>query len=242
MDIKGKTALVLASSQGFGFAIAKTFKEAGAAIILQSRGGARLKDAAASLGCHYSAWDLGDENATAKNICYLQDHYGPIDIIVTNCGGPKMGGILDLTATDWRVGAQSIFMSVIEAVNATAPLMQKRGNGRIILNLSVTAKEPIPNLALSNVYRSALLAMTKTLSFELASSGTTVNAILPGYINTDRLAAFKGQVGNLKKSIPMGDFGRPKDLAQLALFLASDAGQYITGQAITCDGGLTKSI
>lgn len=240
--LQSKRALILASSQGLGFAIASELRNQGAEVILHARQSCRLAAAAEALRCQHAAWDLSLPAATERGVQDVEARFGPLDVLVTNCGGPTKAQFVDTSSAAWEEGYQQIFNSVIEAVRACAPGMMERRSGRIILNLSIAAREAIEGLSISSAFRSGLIGLTKALSREFAPSGVTVNAILPGFIATARLAQLGASPASLSRQIPMQRVGEPEDVARLATFIASDAASYITGQAIACDGGQLRGI
>ena len=241
MDLKltGKKALVLGSSTGLGYAIAQALSKEGVHVALTSRELKRAKEAATTL-----------QNATGYACNLLEKHagkqivetVGPIDILVTNAGGPPMGHFQDLTPEDWEKGYHGLWMSAIEAIQAALPAMQKNKWGRIILSTSTSSKQPIPELTISNAYRPGLLGVMKTVALEVAADGVTVNAVLPGLTHTHRMESFKVPLEELAKEVPTKRLARPEEFAALATFLASEQAAYITGQAIACDGGILKGI
>ena len=239
LKIKNKKALVLGSSSGLGFAIAKALSKEGAHVAITSRAFSRAKDAADKLPnarpyeCNLLTKDAG------KSII---ETVGPVDILVTNAGGPPMGNFLDLSTTDWEKGYHGLWMSAIQAIQGALPHMQKQKWGRIILSTSTSSKQPIPELTLSNSYRPGLLGVMKTVAMEVASDGITVNAIMPGSTHTRRMEDFKVPIEELREQVPAKRLGKPEEFAALAAFLASEPAAYITGQAIACDGGLIKGI
>ena len=239
LKIKNKKALVLGSSSGLGFAIAKALSEEGVHVAITSRELSRAKEAADKLpnatpyACDLLAKDAG------KNII---ESVGPIDILVTNAGGPPMGNFLDLSPADWEKGYHGLWMSAIQAIQAALPHMQKQKWGRIILSTSTSSKQPIPELTISNAYRPGLLGLMKTVAMEVASDSITVNAIMPGSTHTRRMDDFKVPIEELAEQVPAKRLGKPEEFAALATFLASEPAAYITGQSIACDGGIIKGI
>ena len=239
LNIKGKKALVLGSSSGLGFAIAKALSDEGVHVAITSRKRSRAEKAAAKLqnATPYPC-DLLEEDAGKK----IVEAVGPIDILVTNAGGPPMGDFLDLSPDDWEKGYHGLWMSAIQSIQAALPLMQKQKWGRIILSTSTSSRQPIPELTISNAYRPGLLGIMKTVSMEVAGDGVTVNAIMPGSTHTRRMEDFKIPLEELAEQVPAKRLGKPEEFAALAAFLASEPAAYITGQAIACDGGIIRGI
>jgi len=239
LKIKNKKALVLGSSSGLGFAIAKALSEEGVHVAITSRDLSRAKEAADKLpnatpyACDLLAKDAGK---------IIIETVGLVDILVTNAGGPPMGNFLDLNPTDWEKGYRGLWMSAVQSIQAALPHMQKQKWGRIILSTSTSSKQPIPELTISNAYRPGLLGLMKTVAMEVASDSVTVNAIMPGSTHTRRMDDFKVPIEELAEQVPAKRLGKPEEFAALATFLASEPAAYITGQAIACDGGLIKGI
>ncbi|MCB1071824.1 MAG: SDR family oxidoreductase [Chlamydiales bacterium] len=239
LNIKGKKALVLGSSSGLGFAISKALSEEGVNVAVTSRELKRAEDAAKQLKNATSyACDLLAKDAGKK----ILELVGPIDILVTNAGGPPKGNFLDLTSEDWEKGYQGLWMSAIQAIQGALPYMKKQKWGRIILCTSTSAKQPISELTISNAYRPGLHGMMKSLAQEIAPYGITVNAIMPGSTRTKRIEDLKVPIEKLIEEIPAKRLGEPEEFAALATFLASEPAAYITGQSIACDGGLIRGI
>jgi 3-oxoacyl-[acyl-carrier protein] reductase len=242
LGLKEKTALIMGGSSGLGKAIARTLITEGAKVAISSRDEGKLKAAASEISasriypCDFSK--PGQSRATIEKAI---SEMGQLDILVTNTGGPARGNFLDITTEQWQGDYQSVFMSAIEAMQVALPHMQKRGYGRIILITSVSAKEPLPKLTSSNGLRPGLKGLAKSISNEYASSGVTVNVLMPGYTNTERLQELKLTEEKIKQMIPIGRLAEPSELAALAAFLASPQASYITGQSIAVDGGFMRS-
>lgn len=261
MEIKltGKRAMVGASTSGLGRAIAWQLAECGATISLVSRNEGKLKALVAALpNAHgqqhnYLVADFNDSDAYVSLIeTWFKDY--PVDILVNNTQGPAPGGVLDKTGGDYQIAFNLLFQNVCAASLAALPNMKRKGWGRIINVSSLTVSEPSPSLVLSNTMRTALLSWAKSLSQELAQDNITVNSILTGFFDTERMnnlieeqALASGRtVKTLKDErsqlVPMKRFGRPEEYAYLTAFLASDLAAYITGTSIPIDGGLLKSL
>ena len=225
-----------------GYAIAKAFVEEGCEVGICSSSEERIRKASQEIkaAAHF-AIDLDKEGAGTELIQQATSKLGGVDILVTNTGSPKHGLAAELTPQDWQQGHRRLWMSAVEAISAAIPFMKEQKFGRFLLLTSVAAKEPIPDLTLSNSYRAGLLGLMKSISHELAKDGITANAILPGLIKTKRLEDLGSKEEQLLSHIPMGRFGKPEEIASLFIFLASRRADYITGQAIACDGGYLHS-
>jgi 3-oxoacyl-[acyl-carrier protein] reductase len=182
------------------------------------------------------------------------EQFGGIDILFANTGGPPAGTVLSFDDQAWQAAFELLLLSVVRSVRLVVPSMRARGGGSILVGTSSSVKEPIANLALSNVLRSGVTSLAKTLSLELAPDKIRVNTLIPGRIDTDRVR-WLDEV-NAKKngisvadvqaralaSIPIGRYGEPDDFGRTAAFLLSDAASYITGAAVQVDGGLIKGL
>jgi 3-oxoacyl-[acyl-carrier protein] reductase len=180
--------------------------------------------------------------------------FGGVDLLFANTGGPPAGAALTFDDTGWQAAFESLFLSVLRLTRLVVPGMEARGGGAILMDTSSSAKEPIPNLALSNVMRAAVTSLAKTLSLELAKSHIRVNTLIPGRIETDRLreldaigAAREGvEIEDYRRrtsaTVPLGRYGDPDEFGRVAAFLLSDAASYITGAGVQVDGGLIRGL
>ena len=250
--LSGKRALVLGASKGLGFGIAKGLAEEGASVALASRNLEAAGKAAASIGAKGFACDTGklkeiealNRDATAA--------LGGIDILVLNSGGPPPGGAQGVSSAQWRSSFESMFVGLVRLADLVLPGMIERKFGRIIMVISSGVIEPIPNLAISNTIRPALVGWGKSLANEVARHNITVNAVAPGRIATDRLtqldkanAEKQGKaVDEVREAaqsrIPAGRYGNVEEYAAAAVFLASEA-SFITGSTLRVDGGQIAS-
>ena len=240
--LSGKTALVMGASKGLGFAVARELVAEGVKVAICAREEARLKGAAETLGATALVGDLRQPGEGRRLVEQAGEALGSVDILVVNTGGPPTLPFERISSDDWRNSFDGLFMSATDAIGAAIPGMRERNWGRILLVTSIAAKEPINNFTISNALRAGLHGLTKTLSREFAASGITVNALMPGYTMTERLAEANLDLQKINGIIPMGRVGRPEEFAALAAFLASDRASYITGQAVACDGGALWSI
>ena len=243
LQLTDKAALVFGGSRGLGRAIAEKLVREGARVVIVARDAGRASRVAAEIGALALPGDLSQPGAGTDMVRAAGALLGRSpDILVTNTGGPPQGSFQDTTAETWTAGFQSLWMATVDAVQAALPAMQAQGWGRILAVTSVAAKEPQPGLVISNGLRAGLLGLVNSLSREVAGRGITVNALLPGYTNTDRMAELGVDNSTMGSKIPAGRLGEPAEFAALAAFLASGRASYITGQAIAVDGGLLHSI
>jgi 3-oxoacyl-[acyl-carrier protein] reductase len=180
--------------------------------------------------------------------------FGGVDLLFANTGGPPAGSALAFDDRAWQCAFELLLMSVVRSIRAVVPSMSSRGGGAILVGTSSSVKEPLPNLALSNVLRSGVTSLAKTLSVELAPQKIRVNTIIPGRIATDRLRQLDEINSNRQglslpdhqaraaASIPLGRYGAPDDFGRVGAFLLSDAASYITGSSVQVDGGLVKGL
>jgi 3-oxoacyl-[acyl-carrier protein] reductase len=242
LGLKEKTALIMGGSSGLGKAIAKSLIDEGTKVAISSRDETKLKAAAKDISAsRIYPCDFSKPGQSRAMIEKAISDLGHLDILVTNTGGPARGDFMDITSEQWQNDYQSIFMSAIEAMQVALPHMQKRGYGRILLITSVSAKESLPRLTSSNGLRPGLKGLAKSISNEYASSGVTVNVLMPGYTNTERLRESNLTEEKIKQMIPIGRLAEPSELGALAAFLASPQASYITGQSIAVDGGFMRS-
>jgi len=246
LQLKEKKALIFGSSAGIGYAIAESMVNEKAHIFLNSRNADRLAESVKKLSPKGVVGSVvadltkaGEAKmATQEALAKMQG----LDILVMNTGGPAKGAFSDISNEQWHLDFQNLWMSFVEAVKVVLPTMKKQQYGRIILITSLAAKEPLPNLTTSNGLRAGLAGLCKSLASEVAADGITVNLLLPGYTDTDRLKELNLSQEKIKQMIPAGRLGNPKELGDLACFLASPLAGYITGQSIAVDGGVLKGI
>ncbi len=260
LELRGKTAIVSAGSKGLGKAIALGLAQEGARVAICSRNPDNLSQAAQEIltktGSEVLAVpvDVTKPDAITNFVNTIVQRQGKIDILVNNAGGPPMGTFADFEDEDWESAFNLTFMSVVRFVREVLPHMRKTGGGRIINVTSTSVKQPLENLLLSNSIRPAVIGLAKSLATEFAADGILVNNICPGSIYTDRIkenvAAQAKSTGQPEESImheyeakiPLGRLGEPVELADLAVFLASERASYITGATLQVDGGLIRSI
>jgi 3-oxoacyl-[acyl-carrier protein] reductase len=261
LGIKGKRALVLGGNRGIGQGIAQALVSEGVHVAITGRDVKRMSDAVAELKASNSrvdvrafAVDLADTVALETSSSNITETFGPIDILINNTGGPGYGGASQRGAAEWTSSFNQMVLSVITLTDAFLPGMRQRQWGRIMTVVSSGVVQPIPILGVSNTLRNALVTWSKTLSAEVAKEGVTVNVLVPGRIDTERVrmtdevvAAKEGiSVDEAKRRstsfIPMGRYGAPSEFGALAAFVAGVPASYITGSMLRCDGGNIKSI
>ncbi len=258
--LKGKRALVLASSRGLGYACALGLAREGCDVVVCSRSRERIDRAAAQIRSetgarvHAVVTDVTAPEALSEVASACVREFGGIEIAVHNAGGPPAGTMSTLTDDQWLLAFNANLMSFVRLVRTVTPEMRKAGYGRLIALTSSSIRQPIPNLMLSNAMRTGVLGIAKTLSKELAPDGILVNVVAPGRIGTERLDELdQANAERTGKSaaeirqatianIPLGRLGEPQELANLVVFLASGAASYITGSAIMVDGGMISTM
>jgi 3-oxoacyl-[acyl-carrier protein] reductase len=250
LQISGKTALVLGASRGLGAAIAKGLAAEGVKVFAAAR---NIDKIAPSTNLTPIAVDLADQAAVANLIATIVEQ-GGVDILVNNSGGPKAGPAVGQSRESWVAAFEAMATSIFTISDAMLEGMISRKWGRIITIGSSGVEQPIPNLALSNGVRAAIAGWSKTLAGEVARHGITVNMILPGRIDTDRVRELDGiraektgasvedvQAAS-RNDIPAGRYGKPEEFAAVAVFLASTKASYVTGASIRVDGGMIKGL
>jgi 3-oxoacyl-[acyl-carrier protein] reductase len=260
LGLKGKVALVVAASKGLGKAAALELAREGAFVALSSHSDTSLQAAAEEIrratGGRVLAIcaDVTREQDLGALVQAVEAEYGRIDILVNNAGGPRPGVFTDMSDEDWLAAIDLNLLSAIRLTRLVLPGMRQRHWGRIINMTSLSVKQPIPNLILSNVVRTGVVAMAKTLSQQVASEGITVNNVCPGKILTDRISSLAASgaqsehrtpeeiMAAWEHAIPAGRLGRPEEMAALIAFLASERAAYITGTTIQVDGGLSEGL
>ena len=260
LGLKGKVAMVAGASKGLGYATAKALAAEGAIVGIASRDKAAIEKAAADIaretgGIVIAAEaDVRKANAITAWAASLEQSHGGIDLLYANSGGPPAGSALDFDDRGWQDAFELLLLSSIRLCRAAVPSMRRRGGGAIVVATSSSVKEPLPNLALSNVMRGGVSSLAKTLSLELAKDRIRVNQLMPGRIDTDRVRHLdevnskkagispEEQKQKALTAIPTGRYGNADEFGRAAAFLLSDAASYITGATLQVDGGLIKGV
>lgn len=260
LGLDGRVALVTGSSRGLGRAIARELALEGAGVVINARDEAELGATATALEEASGSTvvpvpgDVTDGATPERLVRAALDGFGRLDILVANAGGPPAGGFDDFGADAYREAVELNFLSAVRLTRAAVPPMRERGWGRVIALTSVTVKEPIDGLLLSNVARPGVIGFIKSISRELAPDGILCNAVAPGYIATERVeellrdrAEREGRPvervrADQAAGIPLGRVGEPAELAAAVAFLAGERAGYITGATIQVDGGFIRSL
>ena len=256
LHIEDKVAVVTAASKGLGRAVAEALAGEGVKLAICSRDKERIEDVADYIRAVYEVdvmagvCDVSDNRAVESFKRSVLDHFKACHILFANAGGPPPGKVEDFNGEDFQKAVALNLMSTINLVYAFLPSLKAQQWGRILASASITVKQPLPNLALSNVSRAGVVAFIKTLSKEVAPLNITANTLAPGYIMTERVKSLlENQAGKegisynealkqLHEKIPAKAIGKPEDFGALCAFLASEQAAYITGETFLIDGGM----
>lgn len=270
-SLENRAAICLAASQGLGLGIAIEMARAGARTLLVSRSDEKLRSAAQELaqavekdGAYpgITQWhapeslacDLRQPRSATLVTEEAVRRFGRIDILVNNIGGPRPGRFEQLSSDDWLDGYNQLVRANVDQFQAALPWLKKSGAGRVLTVTSISSRQPIPGLVLSNTFRAGLVGLTKTLAQEYAVDGILINNLAPGMFDTGRLreldevnareqgASIEEVRAERIKQIPIGRYGDPRELGRVAVFLASPANTMVTGQTLLVDGGLYKGL
>jgi 3-oxoacyl-[acyl-carrier protein] reductase len=240
LGISGRTAAVAAGTAGLGFASAKALVDAGVRVVICGRGRERLDAAVARLGGGAVGveCDVSTADGAAMFIDLARERLGHVDILVANGGGPKPGNFAALNTADYLPALQQSLLSVVAMCEATVPAMRERKWGRVVAITSISVRQPIANLMLSNTARAGVTGFLKTLAREVAADGVTVNSAQPGIHATDRITQLYGSSPDAAQlGIPAGVVGDPADFGKVVAFLCSEPARFITGAHVPVDGG-----
>jgi 3-oxoacyl-[acyl-carrier protein] reductase len=258
--LRGRIAIVAASSQGIGRATAEAFASEGCRLAMCARNAEKLEAAAEAIRQRFrvdvlaNAFDVTDADAVHGFVGAVVQQFGSVDICVTNAGGPPAKGFLAASVEEWRKAIDTNFMSTVYFAREVIPHMQRKHWGRIITLTSISTKQPVPDLVLSNASRAAVVGLVKSLANEFGKDGILVNNVGPGYTATDRLKELaRARSAVLSKSEDeifaawandsvLRRVGQPSEVADTIVWLASERASYITGQTILVDGGAYKGL
>jgi 3-oxoacyl-[acyl-carrier protein] reductase len=260
LGLKNRVALIAASSQGIGRATAEAFAAEGCRIAMCARNPQTLEAAADKIRKEHSAevlaeaFDVTDAAAVSRFVAAVAQKFGSVDICVTNAGGPPAKEFLSATLEEWQRAVELNFLSTVYFAREVIPHMQRQRWGRIITLTSITTKQPVADLVLSNAVRAAVVGLVKSLANEFGKDGILVNNVGPGFTATDRLkelaktrAAASGKTeqdlfDGWAADAPLKRLGQPREVAETIVWLASERASYITGQTLLVDGGIYKGL
>jgi 3-oxoacyl-[acyl-carrier protein] reductase len=260
LGIAGRVAAVAAASSGLGRAAARALAAEGVSVALCGRGEQRLREAAAAIAdetgasTHAVVADVADPEQCRRFVDEAARAFGRLDILVTNTGGPRPGGVFEVREQDWSDAWRSTLMNVFALARAAVPHMRERGWGRIVNVASLSARQPIPGLVLSNAFRPAIVGLARSLADELGPEGILVNTLCPGYTRTPRLeelaqvrAAAAGTTpdaitASLAASVPLRRIAEPDEFGAVVAFFCSERASYLTGVTLAVDGGASRGL
>jgi 3-oxoacyl-[acyl-carrier protein] reductase len=260
LGLKDRVAIVAASSRGIGRATAEAFAREGCRLAICARGTQTLRSLAGTIAgtyrvpVHCEGLDVSDAAAVRQFVANVAARYGGVDICVTNAGGPPAKGFLATTAEDWQQAAELNLLSVVNFAREVIPIMQQKKWGRLITITSLTVKQPVDQLVLSNAVRTGVAGLVKSLANEFGKDGILVNNVGPGYTATERLkelARTQAQTAGVSEEkiferwaadSPLRRIARPEEVADTIVWLASERASFITGQTILVDGGACKGL
>ena len=258
LKLKGKRALVTGSSRGLGHAAALTLAKEGCRVAINGRDEAKIKSVAQIMSRETSAQVIGLAGDVSlldvpeKLVRQTADVFGGLDILITNAGGPPLGSIDSLDEAAWQKGIDLCLMLHVRLIKAALPFLRTSDSASVLTVTSISVRQPISNLLLSNSIRSATIGLTKSLALELGRDGIRFNSILPGWTDTERVtelmtaraeanhSTLEEEMRRQSELSSLGRMGRPEEFANAATFLVSPAASYITGVMLNVDGGMYK--
>jgi 3-oxoacyl-[acyl-carrier protein] reductase len=243
LGIEGKVALVTGASKGLGLGVATALAGEGAVVAVSSRSREQIDAASARIGARAYVHDTADSDAAAGLVARVERELGPVDILVTNSGGPPASpDALSFTHEQWRAAYELLLLGALSLVEAVLPGMRERKWGRILSLSSGVVREPSPVLVLSTAHRAGLLGALKTIARQVAGDGVTINTLLPGVIATDRAKELGADRPESLAAIPSGRLGTVEEFAAAAAFLCSQPAAYVTATTLLVDGGAARSV
>jgi 3-oxoacyl-[acyl-carrier protein] reductase len=247
LGIAGRVALVTGASAGIGRGIAAALAAEGARVAVSSRSRERIEATAADIKGTSFVFDSADLDAVPALVGDVERALGPIDILVCNTGGPPSDpDPLSFSREQWEEAYRTLVLAPMALVEAVLPGMRERGFGRVVNVVSTSVREPIGDLMLSNAHRASMITAFKTLARVVAGDGVTLNSVLPGRIATQRIfersASPEAAEADAARQVPAGRLGTVEEMGAAAAFLCSARAGYITGETLTVDGGLTRSV
>lgn len=256
LGLEGKAAIVTAASKGMGRACAQGLAAEGVRVLMCARTERDLKAAAdeirARTGAEVVAMaaDVTKAEDVKAVVARALEAFGGVDILVANCGGPPRGHLEEVSDAQWYGAFEVSLLSVVRLIREVLPSMRARRWGRILTIQSVSVKQPVEGLLLSNAVRPGVAGLVKTLSADLGKDNITINTVCPGRIMTERFLSGAKQAGlpeaeyvaKASAEIPLKRVGTPEEFANVIVFLASERSSYVTGVALQVDGGLVRSI
>jgi 3-oxoacyl-[acyl-carrier protein] reductase len=260
LQLKGKRALVTGASRGLAYATASLLAAEGAKLVINSRYPESIQSAAASITndtgnpVFTAAGDLTEPSIPERVVAEAVQKLEGLDILITNTGGPPAGKFQSFNDLDWQKAIDLTLMSHVRLIRNALPHLKQSSTASVLTVTSISVKQPVPNLVLSNSIRSATANLTKTLALELGSDGIRFNSILPSWTVTQRVEELmedRAQRNNTSpqeemqkqaQESPLGRMGRPDEFAKVAVFLVSPAASYLTGVALSVDGGMYKGL
>jgi len=247
LGLAGRVALVTGASKGIGRAIAAALVAEGARVAISSRSRERIDATAAEIGATGFVWDSADIDGASRLLGEVEAALGPVDVLVTNTGGPPAGpDPLAFSRAQWEAAYRDLVLAPMTLVEHAMPGMRARGFGRVVNVASTSVREPLDHIMLSNAHRASMIPAFKTIARAVARDGVTLNSVLPGRIGTDRLYSSYGSreaaEAAAAREVPAGRAGTPEEFAAATAFLCSARASYITGETLAIDGGLTRSV
>jgi len=260
LQLKGKRALVTGASRGLAYATACLLAAEGAHLLINSRNPESIQSAAATISnqsgsqVFSAAGDLTENGVPERVVGEAVQKLDGLDILITNTGGPPAGKFQSFNDQDWHKALDLALMSHVRLIRSALPHLKQSSAASVLTITSVSVKQPIPNLVLSNSIRSATVNLTKTLALELGPQGIRFNSILPSWTVTQRVeelmedraqrnnTSMQEEMHKQAQESPLGRMGRPEEFANVAVFLVSPAASYLTGVILSVDGGMYKGL